>query len=802
MNTDILQRQIVELKDGWRFAKGEHAQAGQPGFDDSAWETVRVPHDWAIKGPFDPKNDMQYLAIIQDGMKKPLAHTGRTGGLPIDGVAWYRKEFAWPDENRGKTVYVEFDGVMSNSTVFINGTKIGAWPYGYSSFSFELTGHLRIGAQNVLAVRLEPRPLFSRWYPGAGIYRHVRLVSVNPVHVAHWGTRITTPQVSETQAVVKVITTVRNASGQAGEAELTTSIIDPQGREAASVSARQQLTDACDFEQSLDIAAPSLWDIAAPHLYRAISVIRINGKETDRYETRFGIRTLRFDKNEGFFLNGRHLNLKGVCQHHDLGPLGSAVNRRGIERQLEILRDMGCNAIRTSHNPPAPELLDLCDEMGLLVMDEAFDEWKAPKMENGYHLIYAEWAEKDLRAMIRRDRNHPCVIIWSIGNEVPEQNRKDGALVAKFLTDICHDEDATRPVTAGFNGMADAIGNGLAAVVDIPGWNYQTKFYQKCHQEHPDWIMCATETGSGVSSRGIYHLPVQEEKKPVLRSSRQLSSYDMVAMPWGVTPDYEFQAQEECPFMLGEFVWTGFDYLGEPSPYYAEWPSRSSYFGIIDLCGHPKDRFYLYRSHWSDRPTLHLLPHWNWPFRDGEIVPVYCYTNCDSAELFLNGRSLGVRRKNPQSTYDRYRLRWNEVKYEPGVLKVVAFDRDGKALMTREVKTAGAPARVELEADRCRLKADGDDLCYITARITDQEGNLCPLADNAVSFEVRGAAEKAAVGNGDPTSIIPFHGDAYPAFNGLCLLIVRAKKDVSGSVGIKAESPGLTGAQLAIESCR
>ena len=782
-------RHSIPLKYDWRFTRADVAGA-DPSFDDSQWQTVRVPHDWAIAGPFDKDHDLQFTMIWEDGERKPREHTARTGGLPHVGIGWYRKRFALDSSLEGKRVWAEFDGVMSHSTVFVNGQEAGSWPYGYASFRLDVTHLVRFGEENLLAVRVDNKPCASRWYPGAGLYRHVRLTVVNPIHVAHWGTCVTVPRIDRDAATVNVRTEVENQTAESVDVELATTIYDPQGRVVAEATCAQAMAEEGCVEQTFELSDVARWDIDSPQLYRAVSGVVVDGEEVDEYETRFGIREVRFDANEGFFLNGRSLKMNGVCQHHDLGPLGAAVSRRGIERQLQMLKLMGCNAIRTSHNPPAPELLDLCDEMGFLVLDEAFDEWTVAKVDNGYHVLFDEWAERDLAAMIRRDRNHPCIIMWSIGNEIGEQGKEDGAKVAQFLTDICHREDPTRPVTAGFNNPDGAIQNALADVVDIPGWNYKPFKYLPYHDEHPDWIMYGSETESCVSSRGEYYFPVEEERE-VLRDTLHITSYDMAAPNWGYQPDYEFQAQDACPFIMGEFVWTGWDYLGEPTPYKEEWPSRSSYFGIIDLCGIPKDRFYLYQSKWADTPVLHLLPHWNWEGREGEITPVYCYTSYDSAELFLNGRSLGVRTKNPNGLFDRYRLIWDDVKYEPGELKVVALDGDGKPVAEQVVKTAGPPARIELAPDRDEIAADGDDLCFVTVRIVDGDGNLCPDADNVVRFAVDGPAEIAAVGNGDPTSTDPFQADWRRAFHGMCVLILRSRPGVQGQVRAQARCDGL-----------
>ncbi len=798
MTTKSSPRQVVRLREGWRFAKCDPAEAEKPDFDDSGWQSVVVPHDWAIEGPFHREHDLQVTTIVEDGEKRASQHVGRTGGLPHAGIGWYRTTIDLAETEREKRVFVEFDGAMSHAQVFLNGSKIGYWPYGYSSFGFELTEHIRFGQPNTLAVRCDVKPSASRWYPGAGIYRNVRLVVVEPIHVACWGAWIVCESLSERSAEVRVRLEVENQAGGEAEVELETHLIAPDGGEAGRSSVSARIGSAHCFVQRIAVRDPMRWDLDAPRLYRAQFVLRSGGKVVDEFETAFGIREARFDANEGFLLNGRKRKMNGVCMHHDLGALGAAVNRRALERQLEILRDMGCNAIRTSHNPPAPELLDLCDRMGFLVIDEAFDEWRVGKCPNGYHNWFDEWAEKDLRAMIRRDRNHPCVIMWSIGNEIGEQSRADGARTARFLHDICHDEDPTRPTTAGFNNSDKAIENGLADVVDVPGWNYKPHFYQRYHREHPDWPMVGSETESCVSSRGEYYFPVEQERGRV-RETLHVTSYDVAAPPWGYPPDPEFAAQEDCPFLMGEFVWTGFDYLGEPTPFKTEWPSRSSYFGIVDLCGIPKDRYYLYRARWSSNggaamplsPTLHLLPHWTWPGREGEITPVHCYTSYPSAELFLNGRSLGRRCKNAESETERFRLIWNDVRYEPGTLKVVAYDGRGNAAETREVRTASLAWRIELKPDREEIAGDGEDLCFVAVRILDKTGELCPRADDRIFFEVEGPAEIAAVDNGDQTSMEPFRSNCRKAFNGQCMAIVRSRKGSTGAIRVVARGNGL-----------
>ncbi len=795
-----MARVVQKLKRGWRFVKGDPEGAEREEFDDSACREVRVPHDWAIEGPFGRANDIIVNKVIEDGDTVEHERTGRTGGLPHVGVAWYRLGFECPEGIEAKRIRVEFDGVMSHSVVHCNGQAVGSWPFGYASFAFDLTGVARPGA-NVLAVRAENMPDASRWYPGAGIFRHVRLVTTGPVSVAHWGTFVTTPEVDveKRAAKVRVRTELECHLDGAGAIEVKTTILGPEGAPVAADTTSAECAREIVFDQTLAVEDARLWSPDAPELYKALTAVRVGGETVDEYETVFGIREMRFDASKGFSINGRTMKFKGVCLHHDLGPLGSAVNKSALERQLALLGEMGCNAIRTSHNPPAPELLEIADAMGFLVIDEAFDEWRSGKCANGYHTLFDEWAEKDLRAFIRRDRNHPCVMMWSIGNEIREQDNAEGVEVARFLADICRDEDPTRPTTAGFNNFRGAIAHGLADAVDVPGWNYKPQHYARVHAEHPEWPTYGSETASCISSRGEYYFPVDEEKGPK-RESLQVNSYDLSSPPWANTPDAEFRAQEELPFIMGEFVWTGSDYLGEPTPYGEEWPSRSSYFGIIDLSGIPKDRYFLYQSNWSERQVLHLLPHWTWPGREGEPTPVHCYTSYSKAELFVNGVSQGVRYKDDTNLLQRYRLVWSGVRYEPGELKVVALGQGGEALAERVVRTAGEPAALRLTPNRTRLAADGDDLAFVTVDVLDTEGNLCPRADSACVFALEGPAEIAGVGNGDATSIEPFIASERRAFNGKCMVIVRTVKGGGGKIVLSASSDGLCGAAVELAS--
>jgi beta-galactosidase len=788
----------TSFNDGWKFLNSSVEGAEKLDFDDSRWRDVRLPHDWSIELPFDPQLNPH------------------TGALPISGTGLYRKTFTLPTELKDRIFTIEFDGAMSNSAVWINGAKLGERPYGYSSFAYDLTPHLRFGAaKNVLLVRLAPEEHSSRWYPGAGIYRNVWLTTTARVHVAHWGTYVTTAEVTDNKADVTVRTALQNHLTTAADVQLRTSIKDATGRIVATTPTAYSIPSngTQTLTASLAIANPKRWDIDHANLYTVVSEVIDHGRVIDRYETPFGVRTIQFDRAKGFLLNGRPVKLHGVCMHHDLGALGAAVNRRAIERQLQIMMAAGVNAIRTSHNPPAPELLEYADRLGLVVMDEAFDMWRIPKVPNGYSKYYDEWSERDFRDMVRRDRNHPSVIMWSIGNEIPEQKEPDGWKEARRLTGFAHEEDATRPTTSAFNNWADATRNKLADEVDLPGFNYSPMHYGEILKDHPNWIIFGSETDSCVSSRGTYHLPLEKYEK---HDSHQLSSYDIIAPHWAYCPDVEFAYQDQFPSVLGQFVWTGFDYIGEPTPYFdkpgseGDWPARSSYFGMVDLAGFPKDRYYLYQSVWTTTPMVHVLPHWNWPGREGQNIPVMVYSNQEEVELFLNGKSLGRKKRFAESITipvgqnvsrdgkfeTKYRMLW-EVPYEPGTLKAVA-SRDGKITAAEEMKTAGAPARIKLVADRNTIRADGDDLSFITVRIEDNDGNLCPEADNLVRFEVTGAGSIAGVDNGNAATVESFHADHRRAFNGLALLIVRSRSGAPGQIQVDAAAENLTRAGVRI----
>ena len=787
-------REVQLLDTDWRFLNKEITTTNLNQVDDSSWQTVTVPHDWAIAGPFDMTIDMQAVQVLEDGDKKAKLRTGRTGALPCFGIGWYRKVLPISKADEGKRVFVEFDGAMSRSKVYLNGIYIGEWPYGYSSFTFELTKHIQYGKENVLSVRLENKEESSRWYPGAGIYRNVRLVKTTPVRVAHWGTNITTPVVTNKIGEVKIKTEIDGNEAL----NMVTEIYDAKGKKVGSAVANKKADGNAILEQTIKVNKPNLWSVENPNLYTAVSKIYIGKIQKDEYKTVFGFRTIRFDKDKGFFLNGKSLKFKGVCLHHDLGPIGAAVNYRATERQLVMMKEMGVNAIRTSHNPPSLELLKICDSIGLMVQVEAFDEWKNGKNANGYGEFFDEWAEKDLTAMIKRDRNHPSVIMWSIGNEIREQGMPEGKEMTRFLTKICHDLDPTRPVSAGFNNHNAAIKNGLAAEVDLVGFNYKPNDYLKKHKEYPNFTIYGSETASTVSSRGVYKFPVIETKK-AWYTDYQLSSYDLETCSWATTPDFEFQYQDDLEFISGEFVWTGFDYLGEPSPYNEGTPAKSSYFGIVDLAGLPKDRYYLYQSKWSDKPVFHVLPHWTWPERLNQKVPVFCYTNYPKAELFVNGKSMGIKQKDKSNTYTRYRLMWDDVIYEPGEIKVVAYDANNKAVAEKVIRTAGETYSIKLTADRNKIKSDGKDLSFVTVEILDKNGNLCPKADNLLFFDVSGAGKLKAVCNGDPTDQTSFISKYMRTFNGKMVAVIESDTK-SGEIVLKVSGGLLQPQEVRISS--
>lgn len=782
------QRSEYLLEKGWKFTKGEVSNAEMPAFNDAKWETVDIPHDWAIFGPFDKNNDLQNVAVTQNFETQASLKTGRTGGLPYVGIGWYRTTF---HSTPGKQTTLIFDGAMSEARVFVNGKEACFWPYGYNSFYCDVTSLVNEdGKNNTLAVRLENRPQSSRWYPGAGLYRNVHVVTTEKIHVPVWGTQITTPYVKDEYASVCLRTTILNA----GKTELTvvTDIMDADGQVVSTKTNKGVINHGQPFTQNFIVERPKLWSPETPVLYKAVSKIYSGDTLLDTYSTRFGIRTIEYIADKGFYLNGKRRKFQGVCNHHDLGPLGAAINVAALRHQLTLLKEMGCDAIRTSHNMPAPELVELCDEMGFMMMLEPFDEWDIAKCDNGYHRFFNEWAEKDMVNMLRQYRNNPCVVMWSIGNEVPTQWSPEGYKVAKFLQDICHREDPTRPVTCGMDQVKSVLANGFAAMLDIPGLNYRAHLYDEAYERLPQNIILGSETSSTVSSRGVYKFPV-ERKAGAMYDDHQSSSYDLEYCNWSNIPDIDFARAEDHEWTIGQFVWTGFDYLGEPSPYDTNaWPNHSSMFGIIDLASIPKDRYYLYRSVWNkEAETLHILPHWNWEGREGEKIPVFVYTNYPSAELFINGKSYGRQTKHKNGTVEnRYRLMWHDAVYQPGEVRVVAYDEQGNPVAEKTIRTAGKPHHIELVTDRSSLLADGKDLAYVTLRIVDKDGNLCPNDGRLVSFKVKGAGKYRASANGDPTCLDLFHKPEMHAFGGMLTVIVQSGEK-TGEIELQATAKGI-----------
>ena len=770
--------------------------------DSLAWQNVTVPHDWAIYGPFDRANDLQNVVIEQNGETEASWKTARSGGLPFIGKGFYKTTFEVNDTT-GKDTYLIFDGAMSRANVYVNGRHVAYWPYGYNCFVADLDGVVKPG-ENLVEVSLENMEESSRWYPGAGLYRNVHLLQTSDVHIPVWGTYLTTPVVNREYADVRLQTEIVGVP-QGKDVTLKTTILGPDGRVAASKSDTFKATDMQAYTQNLKVENPQLWSPESPTLYTARTEVVYGGKTVDSYDTRFGIRTIEFRAGEGFFLNGEKRKIQGVNNHHDLGPLGAAINKSALRHQIEMLKDMGADAIRTSHNMPAPELVELADEMGMMLMLETFDDWSfRPKSKNGYGSLFNDWAEKDVVNMVRQYRNSPSVIIWSVGNEVPSQWGPDGVAELTFLQDIVHREDPTRPVTNGMDQFDAVVNNGFAAAVDIPSFNYKVNRYDEAIAKLPQNLLLGTETASTVSSRGQYFFPV-ELGANATREGNQSNSYDVEYCYWSNIPDDDFAADDDKEYNMGQFVWTGFDYLGEPAPYDTDaWPSHSSYFGIIDLASIPKDRYYLYRSIWNeDSPTLHILPHWNWEGREGEVTPIFVYTDSPKAELFINGKSQGIREKGgetnvgPNPNMGRYRLMWMETLYEPGEVKVVAYNDDGSIAGEKTIRTAGEPYRLVATSNRHLLQAGEDDLAYITISVEDKDGNPVPTDTREVRFNVSGAGSFKATANGDPTSLRSFQQPAMDLFAGMATAIVEGG-DTPGILEFEVTAPGLQPAHIAI----
>ena len=809
------QRSERLLEKGWRFTREDQSQFSSPTFNDSKWSRVVVPHDWAIYGPFSFDNDKQHLAIAQDGQKEAMEHAGRTGGLPFVGTGWYRRSLEIPSDLGDRRVFLRFDGAMSHARVYVNGKEVGYWPYGYNTFAFDITSFVRPGEANTLAVRLENKHESSRWYPGAGLYRNVHLTFTSPVYVPLWGTQIQTPTVEASRAYVDVRTRIAGTSTLSGRPlQVKTTILSPEGKVVAQ---REEQIQSAGTERlyhtGFDVERPQLWDIDQPHLYKYVIELSDGGRLLDRDTTTFGIRSIELKAGDGFYLNGRKLKFQGACLHHDLGPLGAAVNEAAMRRQIRTMQDMGVNAIRTSHNMPAPEFVRLCDEMGMPVMAESFDCWAQAKVPNGYNLDFNEWHERDLTNLLHQFRNSPSVIMWSIGNEVPEQPSLDGAKLAYRLQEICHREDPTRPVTNGMDNPLGVLKSGMATTLDIPGFNYRPFLYDSAHKVLPQSFLLGSETCSTVSSRGVYKFPVVR-KSMAKYPDHQSSGYDVEHCGWSNLPEDDFIRQEDHDWSMGEFIWTGIDYLGEPTPYYSDWPSHSSLFGAVDLAGLPKDRFYLYRSHWKkDAETLHILPHWTWPGREGQVTPIFVYTNYPEAELFINGKSQGRQHKDRSIKIEdtenedsqkaftrqkRYRLMWMDTKYEPGEVKVVAYDEAGKAVATQTVRTAGRAHHLELSADRTTISPDGKDISFVTVRVVDKDGNLVPDDSRLLNFKVTGAGSFRAAASGNPASLDAFHLPRHHVFSGQLVALVQSAER-TGEAVLTVSAKGLPSASIRIQ---
>jgi len=795
-------RTTVDFDKGWHFHLGDVKNGESSALADANWRLLNLPHDWSIEGKFSKDN--------------PATPAG--GALP-GGIGWYRKTFSIPADQKYKLIYIDFDGVYQKSDVWINGHHLGFRPNGYISFRYELTPYLNYGAKkNVIAVKVDNsvQPN-SRWYSGSGIYRNVWLVTTNKIAIDHWGTYVTTPEIDKGSATVELTTKV-TTSEETGKFHsilgIQTIIYNNKGKVVASnytTSGEKKYSDInlskntpAIVHQKLIVKTPNLWSIDDPYLYKVVTRVYALGLDNakdlmDTYTTPLGIRYFNFDPDKGFSLNGKHLKILGVCDHHDLGSLGAAVNTRALERQLQILKAMGCNGIRTSHNPPAPELLDLCDKMGFIVMDEAFDCWEWQKVKYDYHLYFKEWHKRDLEDQVLRDRNHPSVFIWSIGNEIPQQGDTSALRIAPELAGIVHSLDRTRPITAANDNPGKGNKIIQSGALDLIGYNYHQFDYATFHDRYPGKKFIATETTSGLETRGHYDMPSDSVRIWPARWDRpfkegnpdnSVSAYDNVRPAWGSTHEATWKVIKKYDFLSGMFIWTGFDYLGEPTPY--SWPSRSSYFGIIDLAGFPKDIYYMYQSEWTNKTVLHIFPHWNW--QPGKTIDVWAfYNHADEVELFLNGKSMGVKKKTGDDLHVMWRL-----KFEPGTLKAVSR-KNGKVVLTREIHTAGAPAKIELIADRKNIKADGKDLSFITVKILDKDGNMCPNADNLVNFKITGPAFIAGVDNGDEVSHAPFRANYRKAFNGLALAIVQSKEK-SGAITFTATSDGLKGAMVTLNT--
>lgn len=786
--------EVITLQTGWKFSKGNFENAAQPYFDDSKWQSITIPHDWAIYGPVIPDGD------------------GNTGKLPWRDEAWYRLNIKPNSSWSGKTVYMIFDGVMSNPEIFVNGNLIGKWDYGYNSFYFDITPYLNFEGSNTIAVHVDNRLHDSRWYPGAGIYRKVQLLITEPLHIAVWGTQITTPIVKPTYADVRIMTNLINKGSTDEVVRIENIIFNGEGKEVGRNNIEGSVLKGrqANLETTIGLTDPQRWDIENPVLYSVKTTVYKGNNVTDISTTSFGVRTMRFSADHGFYLNDKRVQLKGVCLHHDHGPLGGAFYPRAMERQLEIMKSMGCNSIRTSHNIPAPEVLDLCDKMGILVYNEAFDKYDR-KADIKTDTDFEEFSHRNIRNFVERDRNHPSIFIWSVGNEMADvqTNTNNGLHRLQTIVNFVRKYDPSRPVTMACDMTGQAAFRHFD-YYDVHSWNYGRRYFL-ARQMEPNKSVIVSESASTVSTRGFYELPLPEKKDSFTRSM-QISSYDLNAPYWAEIPDDDFMWQQDEEYLAGEFVWTGFDYLGEPTPYVnfllpgigmeGAFESRSSYFGIVDLCGIPKDRYFLYRSYWNIKEnTIHILPHWNWQGSNYNELPVFVYTNGDCAELFLNGKSLGMQCKKPNSTksIERFRLMWNNVRYEPGELKVIAY-KEGKQIGEQIVSTAGKPHKIKLTPDRTIITSDGMDLSYILVEAVDKKGNLCPLADDLTQISLSGPVKIAGVGNGNPQSVEEFQADQIRLFYGKAMIIIKSEFSKGiGTVTVTSENLGEQTVKLTVK---
>ena len=773
------QRNTINLKT-WQFSR-----------DSVNYKPVTIPHDWAINGPFDKKWDLQFVAIEQNGETEKTEKSGRSGALPWIGRGFYKTTVDL--KKLPKTAVLEFDGAMADPHVYINGKLAGHWAYGYNAFRVDAAPYLKKG-KNEISVSLNNREESSRWYPGGGLYRPVQLVTnADAATINPWGCYFRTESIGNGKAEVSICTNINNVDKTLS---IENQLLDVTGKVVAQFK-YGDFDAQGNVVKTLTVDDAHLWSPETPYLYKLVTRLYRNKKLIDQTQQKVGIRTVRVAQYDGFQLNGVSRKIKGVCLHHDLGPLGAAVNKAALIRQIRTMKDMGCDAIRTAHNMPSTWQMEVCDSMGMMVMAESFDMWIYPKCKNGYALNFKDWADKDIENLVLNHRNHPSIVMWSIGNEIPEQWSEEGRNISKHLQDLCHKFDPTRPVTQGMDRAEDALKSGFAQVMDVPGFNYRVHKYDNNIKQLPKGFLLGSETASTVSSRGVYKFPVEASDSKTYTDG-QCSSYDVEYCPWSNLPDDDWRMQDDRDYTIGEFVWTGYDYLGEPSPYDEYWPSRSSYFGICDLAGLPKDRYYLYRSHWrKDDATLHVLPHWTFPGREGETTPVYCYTSWPSAELFVNGKSQGRILKNPNTRLDRYRLRWNNVKYEPGEIKVVAYDYDGTAKGEKIIRTAGTPARIVLKADRNSISSKGEDLSFVTVSVVDKNGTPCPTATNNMKFNVSGAGKFRAACNGDATSLVAFNSTVMPLFSGELVVVVEGLRHGTAMLSVSAD--GLPTATLPIE---